>query len=127
MRQYRIIRHIRLGIKTLMLHKLRSGLTVLGVVFGVGSVIAMLAVGEGAGQEAMRQIRKLGSNNIILTSVKPATDEQTTSQRTFMNIYGLLHEDEVRIRETIPASAALSRLNKFDVKAAWASALWKYA
>jgi putative ABC transport system permease protein len=102
MRQYRIIRHIRLGIKTLMLHKLRSGLTVLGVVFGVGSVIAMLAVGEGAGQEAMRQIRKLGSNNIILTSVKPATDEQTTSQRTFMNIYGLLHEDEVRIRETIP-------------------------
>ncbi len=102
MHQSRIIRNIQLGINTLMLHKLRSGLTVLGVVFGVGSVIAMLAVGEGAGQEAMRQIRKLGSNNIILTSLKPTADEQASSQRTFMSIYGLLHEDEVRIRETIP-------------------------
>ena len=43
----------------------------LGVVFGVGSVIAMLAVGEGASKEALEQIRKLGSNNIIITSVKP--------------------------------------------------------
>lgn len=103
MHQSRIIRNIKLGIKTLMLHKLRSSLTVLGVVFGVGSVIAMLAVGEGAGQEAMRQIRKLGSNNIILTAVKPAEDEQSSgSQRTFMSIYGLLYEDEQRIRETIP-------------------------
>ena len=46
-------------------HKLRSFLTMLGVVFGVGSVVAMLAVGEGASKEALEQIRKLGSNNII--------------------------------------------------------------
>ena len=44
----RFIRDVQLGVKNLMLHKLRSFLTMLGLVFGVGSVIAMLAVGEGA-------------------------------------------------------------------------------
>ena len=40
----RIIRNVRLGIKSLLLHKLRSSLTILGVVFGVGSVVSMLSV-----------------------------------------------------------------------------------
>ena len=75
MRQARLLRNIRLGIKTLLLHKLRSSLTMLGVVFGVGSVVAMLAVGEGASKEALEQIRKLGSTNIIITSIKPAEEE----------------------------------------------------
>ena len=44
----RLVQDIQLGIKNLLLHKLRSFLTMLGLVFGVGSVIAMLAVGEGA-------------------------------------------------------------------------------
>ena len=48
----KIRRAIALGFKTLWLHRLRSFLTMLGVVFGVCSVIAMLAVGEGAGYEA---------------------------------------------------------------------------
>jgi hypothetical protein len=63
----------------------------------------MLAVGEGASQEAMEQIRKLGSNNIILTAVKPVEDEQGTARRGWMSVYGLLYEDEQRIRETMPA------------------------
>jgi putative ABC transport system permease protein len=57
MQQLRIVRHVRLGLKTLMLHKLRSLLTVLGVVFGVGSVIAMLSGGEGASRQQLEQIR----------------------------------------------------------------------
>jgi len=97
-----IVRDVRLGIKSLMLHKLRSCLTMLGVVFGVGSVIAMLAVGEGASRDALEQIRKLGSHNIILTSVKPTEDEEAGTRRTFMSVYGILYEDEARIRETIP-------------------------
>ena len=60
MRQARIVRNIWLGIENLLLHKLRSFLTMLGVVFGVGSVVAMLSVGEGASQHALEQIRKLG-------------------------------------------------------------------
>jgi len=98
-----IIRNIRLGVKNILLHKLRSILTMLGVVFGVGSVVAMLAVGEGASKEALDQIRKLGSNNIILTSTKPRADEQAGGMRSFMSVYGLLRADEKRIRETCPA------------------------
>ncbi len=104
MRQSRIYRNVRLGIKTLLLHKLRSMLTMLGVVFGVGSVIAMLAIGEGSKEEALAQIRKLGARNIIISTVKPAAEElTTTSGRSHMSIYGLLYLDEQRIAETMPS------------------------
>ena len=55
MRQAKFVRNIWLGIENLLLHKLRSFLTMLGVVFGVGSVVAMLSVGEGASKEALEQ------------------------------------------------------------------------
>ena len=104
MKQTKFVRNIWLGIENLLLHKLRSLLTMLGVVFGVGSVIAMLSVGEGASKEALEQIRKLGSNNIIITSVKSLQEESTTStNRTFMSIYGLTYEDNQRIDETFTA------------------------
>ncbi|MCC5828755.1 MAG: ABC transporter permease [Phycisphaeraceae bacterium] len=97
----RLIRNIRMGIKTLLLHKLRSALTMLGVVFGVGSVIAMLSVGEGASQQALEQIRKLGSTNILIHSTRP-TDEQTDGQRRRISIFGLHYDDDLRIRESFP-------------------------
>ena len=104
MRRLQVIRNVRLGIKSLMLHKLRSLLTVLGVVFGIGSVITMLAVGEGASHEVLQQIRKLGSNNIILEGVKPPEDQQEAASRdSFVSVYGLLYEDETRIRDCIDA------------------------
>ncbi len=101
MKRSRIARNIHLGIKNLMLHKLRSFLTTLGVVFGVGSVIAMLAVGEGAGRQALEQIRKLGSHNIIVTSVKPS-ESRNRRVRVFMSVYGLLYEDARRAAECLP-------------------------
>jgi putative ABC transport system permease protein len=100
MRKLRIVRNIRLGIKNLVLNGLRSFLTMLGMVFGVGSVIAMLSVGEGASQEALEQIRRLGSDNILLKSIKPVEDESASKQRTFISIYGLTYEDQRRIEET---------------------------
>jgi putative ABC transport system permease protein len=98
----KFIRNIRSGLENLLLHKLRSFLTMLGVVFGVGSVIAMLSVGEGAGREALEQIRKLGSNNIIVSAVKP-TEDQTTRSATSagMSMYGLTYEDHLRISESL--------------------------
>jgi putative ABC transport system permease protein len=101
----RLLRNIRLGVKTLWLHKLRSMLTMLGVVFGVGSVVAMLAVGEGASKEALEQIAKLGSHNIIVTSVKPTEDEAANTQRTRMVMYGLHYDDADRVRESFPEAA----------------------
>ena len=59
---------LRLGLKSLLLHKLRSGLTTLGIVFGVFSVIAMLAIGEGASDQAQKQVLGLGATNIIVRS-----------------------------------------------------------
>ena len=94
------IREINLGIKNLLMHKLRSFLTMLGMVFGVSSVIAMLAVGEGANKEVMTQIEKLGSNNIIINTVKPVEDEISQDVNVRMNVYGLTYRDHQRIRES---------------------------
>jgi len=96
----KLIRNIRLGIKNLLIHKMRSFLTMLGIVFGVGSVIAMLAVGEGASKEALEQIHKLGSTNIIINSVKPAEEEASNNTQIRMSVYGLTYEDEQRVAET---------------------------
>jgi len=99
----KFIRNIRSGLENLLLHKLRSFLTMLGVVFGVGSVVAMLSVGEGAGREALEQIRKLGSNNIIVSALKPTEDQSTTRSATSagMTMYGLTYEDHLRISESL--------------------------
>lgn len=99
----KIVRNIRSGLENLLLHKLRSFLTMLGVVFGVGSVVAMLSVGEGAGREALEQIRKLGSNNIIISCAKPADDQSTATNRPSagMSMYGLTYEDHLRMSESL--------------------------
>ena len=92
-----------MGAQDVMRHKMRSFLTMLGVVFGVGSVVAMLAVGEGASQQALEAIRKLGSQNILLTSVKPPENGMEGAQRSGrMSVYGLLYADETRIHEVVP-------------------------
>lgn len=103
----RLNRDFKLGLKNLMLHKLRSLLTMLGLVFGVGSVIAMLAIGEGASAEAMDQIRKLGSRNIIITAQKATEESASTQDNVRMSIYGLLYEDADRISSTIPTVKAV--------------------
>src|SRR5438045_8221617 len=100
----RLRRSLRRGIRSLWLHRLRSLLTVLGIVFGVCSVIAMLAIGEGASFEAQEQIKNLGSQNVILRSVKPP-EEQKVSDRanqSYVLQYGLTYLDIQRIRATIP-------------------------
>ena len=95
---------VRLGLTDVWRHKTRSLLTMLGVVFGVASVIAMLAVGEGASQQALDSIKRLGSQNILLTSEKPSaeTGGNVNAPQARLTMYGLLYEDEQRIRETIP-------------------------
>jgi len=100
----RYLQEIKLGIKSLLQHKLRSVLTLLGLVFGVGSVIAMLAVGEGASAQALEQIRMLGSNNILVDSMKPVEEEGGQAQQARISIYGLTREDHRRIEETIPGA-----------------------
>ena len=98
-----LLNTVQLGIKSLLLHKLRSGLTMLGIIFGVCSVIAMLAIGEGASNEAQERIKRLGSQNIIINSIKPPEDnQQNTSGRQRTIEYGITYKDTTRIQETIP-------------------------
>src|SRR5260370_27510246 len=100
----RLRRTVRLGLRSLWLHRLRSLLTVLGIVFGVCSVIAMLAIGEGASFEAQEQIKNLGSQNIILRSVKPPEEQKVSDKgsQSYVLQYGITYADVKRIRATIP-------------------------
>ena len=103
-----VMETIRLGVGSLLLHKLRSGLTALGVIFGVCSVVAMLSIGAGASYEAQEQIKKLGSNNIIVTSVKPPQEQQASAQSGFLIEYGLTYDDAERmVRRNIPGVQVL--------------------
>ncbi len=104
LRWLRLKRAFRLGLKSLWLHRLRSLLTVMGIVFGVCSVIAMLAIGEGASYEAQEAIKNLGSQNIILRSAKPPEEQKVSDQSSQSRVlaYGLTYTDVNRIRATIP-------------------------
>jgi putative ABC transport system permease protein len=100
----------QLGIKSLLLHPMRSLLTVLGIFIGVASVVWLLAIGEGISREAQRQIAELGAKNIILRSVMPPDD--SVNESSFYVQYGIRRADvaalveiptiknAVRIRET---------------------------
>ncbi len=98
----RMIRTVQLGLKSLLLHKLRSGLTMLGIVFGVFSVIAMLAIGEGASNQAQKQIVALGATNIIVRSIKPIEGSTQDASSGGSTRYGLLRSDLRRLQNTIP-------------------------
>ena len=99
---------LHLGFKSLLLHRLRSVLTTLGMVFGVCSVIAMLAIGEGANYEAQQQIKELGSQNIILRTVTPPEElNKTERQGSSILHYGITYDDVTTIRDTISGIAVI--------------------
>ena len=68
MRLQRIIFNFDIGIRALFQNRMRAILTSLGIIFGVASVIAMLAIGKGAEKEILEQIKQVGSNNVIIKS-----------------------------------------------------------
>ena len=86
-------------------HKLRTSLTLLGMVFGVGAVIAMLSIGEGAKQEAMRLIESMGLRNLLVQSreLDPETLREVREQSV-----GLSRSDVRAMRETLPSVVAVS-------------------
>ena len=72
----------KIGLDELSANKLRTFLTMLGIIFGVGSVISMLSIGEGARAETLEQIELLGSNNIIIKTEKVIASENETNSFT---------------------------------------------
>ena len=65
----KLLYNFDIAIEAIRRNKLRALLTSLGIIFGVGSVIAMLAIGTGAQQEVLSQMQLLGTNNVIIQPV----------------------------------------------------------
>jgi len=91
---------LRIGVRSILVHKLRSFLTTLGVIFGVAAVIAMLSIGEGAKRAAVEQIKLLGTNNIRVNFVKLTGDQAEEAEKKFSR--GLTYRDGQLIRENLP-------------------------
>jgi putative ABC transport system permease protein len=93
-------------------NKLRAGLTSLGILFGVASVIAMLAIGNGAEQEILAQMKLLGANNVVVTPIieqKEGKVEQEDGKKDTKRFSpGLSYLDAQAIDATIPAVSATS-------------------
>jgi putative ABC transport system permease protein len=93
---------MRLGARSLFMHSLRSLLTILGIVFGVCAVIAMLAIGEGASKKAQQDIARLGSTNLIIETVRPPQEQGQSGNQSVSLNYGLTYNDAESLRNTIP-------------------------
>jgi len=90
---------VQLGLKSLMLQKMRAGLAALGIFIGTSTVIWLVAMGEGVSYRAQQQIKELGATNIIVRSKETHSDEDANSR---IKAYGLLRDDYRRIVENIP-------------------------
>jgi putative ABC transport system permease protein len=88
---------LRVSFESLGAHKLRTFLTMLGVIIGVAAVVAMLSIGEGAKQEALEQISILGINNVIINAKIP--QEQMGSDVSLQRSPGLSLADGENLRE----------------------------
>ncbi len=103
MKSMRPERMVKLAVKNLSQYKLRAGLTMLGIIFGVCSVVAMLSVGEGANREIQEKIQRMGSQNILIKSVKVPNDETGSSgNRRMIAAYGLTYDDAEEISRYVP-------------------------
>jgi putative ABC transport system permease protein len=112
MMQYR--ENISIGIQGLKSHMLRSLLSMLGIIFGVGAVIAMLSIGEGAKQQALETIQLMGMENIIIEEVPLESDGE--EQRRSNKSAGLTWSDARTVRELNPlieTSVPVREMNLF--------------
>src|SRR5579863_4756893 len=89
-----------MGLSGLLVHKLRSLLAMLGMIFGVGAVVAVLAVNAGVRQQAMRDIGLLGASNIVVEA-KEAVDRNELQRRRMISA-GLTFLDFRVIQEDVP-------------------------
>ncbi|MEM9820762.1 MAG: ABC transporter permease [Bacteroidota bacterium] len=109
----RVIFNFILALEGVFSNKLRAFLTALGIIFGVAAVIAMLAIGNGAKQSILEQMKLIGTNNIVIKSVVPTGEEEEVSanagqggQRPWSP--GLTIEDVQSIQQIVPTIEALS-------------------
>lgn len=101
---------IRIALESILSNKLKSALTALGIIFGVAAVISMLAIGKGAQQEILDQIKMVGVNNILISPIVQEKDAAEEDGEKQLNKFsrGLTLLDVEAIRSTIPAVKRIS-------------------
>lgn len=107
----RQLSNLKIAVEALLANKVRSMLTALGIIFGVSAVIAMLAIGNGARQEILEQIRLVGVNNVVITSVfEQDQGDLTAAEQQQPNRFsrGLHLSDAEAILEVLPSVTAVS-------------------
>jgi ABC-type antimicrobial peptide transport system permease subunit len=105
---------ISIGVKGLLLRKLRSLLSTLGIIFGVAAVISMISIGEGARREAVEQIKLLGTNNIRIKHLQLTGEKREEAERRFSS--GLTYNDALLIRESVPGLLGVAPLKFVDAE-----------
>lgn len=113
---------IVIAVEAILANKVRSLLTALGIIFGVAAVISMLAIGSGAQQEILEQIKQVGVNNIIIKPVSRSSsnstnsDEQVTEEKKGYSP-GLTTDDVEAIRAVLPSIEKASSVVSLSLKA----------
>lgn len=107
----RYFHDIEIAVESIISNKLKSILTALGIIFGVAAVIAMLAIGRGAKQEILEQMKMVGVNNILINPIVPdksssSSEEGEKQQRKFSR--GLNMLDVEAIKENVPSVKRIS-------------------
>lgn len=109
----RVLANLFIAIDAVIANRVRSLLTALGIIFGVAAVIAMLAIGNGAQQEILNQIKLVGVNNIVIKPIIEQKEEKLNEQASGKKEKkkfspGLTIRDVNSIRSTIPGLAKIS-------------------
>ena len=128
----RLLENIKIAFQALFLNKLRSFLTMLGIIIGVGSVVAMFSIGAGAQQSVLGSIQDMGSNLIIINPGNPEEENYMGAQLAFGTQQAELTIDDLRAIEreatliidvapVIFSSSVASYLNKSTQPTVFAS------
>ncbi|MBI4868570.1 MAG: ABC transporter permease [Candidatus Wallbacteria bacterium] len=110
---------VSIGVHGIALHKLRSLLTMLGIIFGVAAVIAMLAIGEGARQATLRQIEAYGADTLYVRAAKVIGDQLRDAKRA--GSAGLSLADAAHLRAAFPFVLDVAPQATVDEKVVYAS------
>ena len=119
----RYFHDVIIGVQAIFDNRLKSMLTALGIIFGVAAVISMMAIGNGAEQEILEQIKMVGVNNIIVTPTVTSIDGSKSSNGEANNAVrskfskGLSLLDAKAIKEVVPAVDKISSVISFNYSA----------
>jgi len=108
---FRYFHDLEIAVESIVSNKLKSMLTALGIIFGVAAVIAMLAIGKGAKQEIMEQMKMVGVNNILINPIiqdQSSSNSEETEKQAKKFSRGLSMLDVDAIRETLTSVKRIS-------------------